>query len=147
MTKESTWEECIVTHASLTIRPDTAKATALLDTILGRNNYLATQTITEESANYIFEGYYTSATELSHIILLVHGYKVLNHICLGYYFRDVLKREDVFRLFDECRLKRNALVYEGRKMKFEIAKRAIETCAKLIGELQQIVEISVKKEK
>lgn len=147
MTKESTWQECLVTHASLNIRPDTAKATALLDTILGRNKYLATQAITEESANYIFEGYYTSATELSHVILLVHGYKVLNHICLGYYFRDVLKREDVFRLFDECRIKRNALVYEGRKMKFEIANDAIETSRRLIDELQQMVKIALKKEK
>ena len=146
MTKESTWDECRATHTSLTIRPDIAKAKSLLDTIMGRNNYLTTQTITEESANYIFEGYYASAVELTHVILLVHGYKVLNHICVCYYFRDVLKREDIFRLFDESRLKRNALVYEGRTMKFEIAKKAIETCTKLISELQNMTQMLLKKE-
>ncbi|MEK6809664.1 MAG: hypothetical protein AABY40_03245 [Nanoarchaeota archaeon] len=141
--KESTWEECIISTSSLKVSPDPAKAKSLIDTAKGRINFLKPTPLAANNANYIFEGYYSSALEMLHALMLLKGYKVQNHICLGYYIRDVLKKETLFRIFDDCRYKRNSLVYYGRKMDFETAKIAIEKCLKLI----KGIELLLKEEK
>ena len=82
--------------------------------------------ITKSSANYIFEIHYNSMLEYLHAIILEEGYKVLNHKCIAYYLKEKQKREDIFRKFEKCRLKRNALLYYGKTMDFEIAKEAIK---------------------
>jgi hypothetical protein len=140
MNKESTWEECLETNTSLKITPNAFKAKSLIDTASGRIQFVAELTIKENTANYIFESYYSSALELLHALVLVAGYTVSNHLCLGYYLRDILQREDLFRLFDDCRFKRNSLVYYGRKMDLDTAKMGIEKCNKLIAELKRLLE-------
>ncbi len=143
MKKEGDWEECIETSSSVKVSPDKAKAKSLIDTATGRNEFLKSNSIKENTVNYIFEGYYSSALELLHALVLLHSYKVENHICLGYYIRDVLKKEDIFRLFDDCRFKRNSLIYYGRKMDFETAKTSIEKCLRLINELKKLLEVEI----
>lgn len=139
MNKESTWEECIESNSSIFVSPDKAKARSLLAIAVGRNQFLDKNNMNESSINYIFEGYYSSVLEMLHALLLLYGYKVGNHICLGYYLRDIVNKNDLFRLFDDCRFKRNSLVYYGRKMDFETAKTAIKKCKNLIKELNVII--------
>ena len=134
--KESTWVECIENNCAITITPNKAKARSLTDTAFGRiGQYLKETTIKESNANYVFEGYYSSVLEMLHTVVLLKGYNVQNHICLGYYLRDLLKKDVLFRMFDDCRYKRNSLVYYGRKMDFETAKIAIGKCLNLIKEI------------
>lgn len=140
MNKESTWEECLESNASLKVTPNKAKVTSLIDTATGRVQFLTETNIKESNANYIFESYYSSVLELMHALVLLHGYKVGNHICLGYYLRDILQKQDIFKLFDDCRFKRNSLVYYGRKMDFETAKLGIEKSKQLIAELNNLLE-------
>ncbi len=142
--KASTWEECIEINSSLKISPDKPKARSLIDTAQGRIEYLKEHTTKQENANYIFEGYYSSALEQIHALLLLRGFKSDNHICLGFYLRDNLKREDLFRIFDDCRFKRNSLVYYGRKMDFETAKETIKKCIKLMEELNSLLNNALK---
>lgn len=142
--KESTWEECIESTASLKISPDPAKAKSLIDTAKGRIEFLKSTSLAENNVNYIFEGYYSSVLEMLHALLFLKGYKVQNHICLGYYLRDILKKDSLFRVFDDCRYKRNSLVYYGRKMNFETAKLAIEKCLKLIKEINLLSKEEMK---
>tara|TARA_Y100000310_G_C20355790_1_gene656578 strand:+ start:172 stop:600 length:429 start_codon:yes stop_codon:yes gene_type:complete len=138
--KQSSWEECISTNFSLKITADKAKAQVLLKTAKGRNEYLKENTIKESNANYIFEGYYSSILEALHALLLVDGYKVSNHICLGFYLRDICKREDLFRMFDDCRYKRNSLIYYGRTMEFSVAKEAITKCKEFFDKIEKLVK-------
>ncbi len=138
--RESTWDECIEANSALNVSPDKAKVNSLVETARGRNQYLKENTIKESNASYIFEGYYSSLLEMLHSLVILGGYKVRNHICLGYYLRDVLKRDDLFRLFDDCRFKRNSLVYYGRRMDFDIAQEAIEKCERLIEELDLLID-------
>ena len=145
MNKESTWEECIESNSSINISPDKSKAKSLVDTAVGRNKFLDKSELNEESSNYIFEGYYSSTLEILHALVLLKGYKVSNHICLGYYLRDILNNKKLFRLFDDCRFKRNSLVYYGRKMDFETGKSAIEKCKSLIKELNELVNNEIGK--
>ena len=137
--KESNWEDCIEINSSIKISSDRAKSKSLVDTAIGRLNYLKENKIKENNANYLFEGYYSSVLELLHALILLDGYKVNNHLCLGYYLRDILNKEKLFRLFDDCRFKRNSLVYYGRKMVFDTAKEAIDKCKTLIEEFNKLL--------
>ena len=140
MNDQSSWDECIETNAALAVTPNKFKAKSLIETAKGRINFLSEVTIKESNANYIFENYYSSVLELIHAIVLVNGYKVGNHICLGYYIRDILKKYDLFRFFDDCRVKRNALVYYGKTMEFEVANESIANCSKLIAQLNILLK-------
>ncbi|MBS3156301.1 hypothetical protein J4413_03655 [Candidatus Woesearchaeota archaeon] len=138
--KESSWKDCIESNSSISVSKDKAKAKSLIDTASGRNQFLSRNKIDENNANYIFEGYYSSLVELMHALVLLNGYKVGNHICLGFYLRDVMNKDSLFRIFDDCRFKRNSLVYYGRKMDFETAKEAVKRCKELIKEINKMLE-------
>ena len=77
--------------------------------------------------------------ELLQAIVIKKGYNILNHLCLGYYLRDVLKKDDLFRMFDDLRYKRNALTYYGNRMDFETAKASIEKCKELINKIMVLL--------
>lgn len=145
MNKESTWGECIETNSSLKVIPNRQKVKSLIDIATGRIQFLSESSLKDSNANYLFENYYSSVLELMHALVLIHGYKVSNHICLGYYLRDIMKNEELYRLFDDCRTKRNFLVYYGRKMDFETAKQSIEKCNRLIIELNILLKQENKK--
>jgi len=138
--KESTWKECIENSSSLKISPSRAKAKSLIEMAEGRIRYLKENHMKEHNASYIFEGYYSSLLEFIHALTLLEGYKVSNHICLGYYLRDILKRNELFRIFDDCRFKRNSLIYYGKKLEFKTAKESIGKCAGLIKELKILLK-------
>ena len=138
--KENDWNECMECNSAVKITIDTSKATSLITMAEGRINYLKNQTLNETSVNYIFEGFYTSMTELVHALSMLEGYKILNHVCLGFFIRDFLKKETLFREFDDCRYKRNSLVYYGRGMDFETARDSIHKAEKIIKTLQTIIK-------
>ena len=83
----------------------------------------------------MFEDYYSSLLEILQAIAFKSGFNILNHVCAGFFLRDVLKKEDLFILFDDLRYKRNSLTYYGRRMDFETAKQAIANCKKIIKAL------------
>ena len=136
--KEASWDDCIFSNSSIKISPDKEKAKSLIETANGRIEFSAKE-LTDKNANYVFEGQYSSILELLHALVLLEGYKVNNHVCLGFFLRDILKREDLFRIFDDCRYKRNSLVYYGKRMDFETAKNAIEKAKKLVKELKNLL--------
>lgn len=140
----NSWKDCVQSGASRTVTPDKAKAKSLIDTASGRNTFLASNKVEESTANYIFEGYYSSLLELCHAIVLLKGFKVTNHICIGHYIRDELKNPKWYRIFDDCRYKRNSLIYYGRKMDYTTAKNAIENCQKLIREISKHLKQELK---
>lgn len=137
--KESSWSECLSYSSAIKITPDKEKAASLMETSEERIKY-SLRELTEKNANYVFEAYYSSILEFVHALVLLEGYKVNNHICLGFYIRDVLKNGEMFRLFDDCRFKRNSLVYYGKRMDFETAKDSIEKAKRLLKELKNIID-------
>lgn len=135
---EKDWEECLSENSAIKSSKDDKKAISLMNTADGRINFLNNHKIAEENANYIFEGFYTSVLEILHSIVTKEGYKISNHICLGYYLRDKIKREELFRIFDDLRYKRNSIVYYGKEMDLETARDAIVKVEILIRELKEI---------
>lgn len=141
---ESSWDECIESCTSLKISPDKAKSRSLIETAQGRIAYVKNNELNEATASYIFEGYYSSVLELMHALLCLKGYKVENHLCIGFYIRDILKKEQMYRLFDDCRIKRNSLLYHGKMQDFSTAKACIEKCIKLVHEIELMIKEELK---
>jgi len=132
--KEANWQDCLISNSARKVSPDIKRAESLIETARDRISLI--KEITEKNCNFVFEGYYTSLLELIQALTFKKGFNVLNHVCLGYYLRDMLKREDLYRIFDDLRYKRNSLTYYGNRMDFETAKQSIENCKKIIRELK-----------
>ena len=137
--KESSWNECVECGSALQRTPNAEKAKSLLNIAHRRLKFLQSQRITEENGSYLFEGYYASLVEVVHALVIKNGFKVDNHVCLGYYLRDIIKKSEWFRDFDECRVRRNGLVYYGELLSLIIANRLIEKCLSLIRNIEVLL--------
>ena len=134
--KESSWGECLEKNTSRSITPDYSRAKSLRETALARIEQ--TPAPSEKNCNFVFEDYYTSILELLQALAFANGFMVLNHVCIGYYLRDKLAREELFVLFDDLRYKRNSLTYYGTQMDFATASKAIKDSKNLYKELEKI---------
>ena len=132
--KEASWADCLEENSAIKVSPDRERAKSLVETADERISLIGE--ISERNCNFVFEDYYTSILEYLQALVLLIGYKISNHICLGYYLRDVLKQENLFRTFDDLRYKRNSLTYYGNKMDLETTKNAIEKSKNLITEIK-----------
>ena len=124
------WEDCIGNENVVKISPNEFKAESLIETAKGRMEF--TRKPDEKNANYVFEDYYTSLLEIIHALAIKQGFKIKNHLCIGFYIRDFLKERRLFNLFDDVRYKRNSLVYYGKRMDFETCMDVIGKCKELI---------------
>ena len=138
--REASWDECIEFNNAVKVSRDKPKARSLIETAEGRIDFLAASKPNEQNINFIFEGNYASALEMLHAFILLNGYKITNHICLGYYLKEVLKRNDLYRIFDDARIKRNNLIYYGKKLDFDSAKESINRVHQLIKELRNLLK-------
>lgn len=136
--REASWKDCLETNSCIKVSPDKGRAKALVEIADERIKQI--KEINAKNCNFVFEDYYASLLEILQAIVVLRGYKVTNHVCLGYYVKDILQREDLFLLFDDVRYKRNSLTYYGKMMDFETAKQAIEKCKKLIKEMKDFLK-------
>ena len=132
--KDTSWNDCIESNSAREVSPNTERANSLIEIAEERISII--KDIDEKNCNFVFEDYYTSLLELLQALVVKKGYKILNHLCLGYYLRDVLTRDDLYRVFDDLRYKRNSLTYYGNRMDFDTSKQAIEKCRELIKEIK-----------
>lgn len=136
--KESSWKDCLESESAISISPDISRVKSLKETAEERIKLI--KDITKENSNFVFEDYYISILELLQALVIKKGYKIINHLCLGYYLRDFLKREDLYQIFDDLGYKRNSLTYYGKKMDFEVSLEAIEKSKRLIKELNNLLD-------
>ena len=140
--REASWDDCIENNSAVKVSSDISRTKSLIETSDERINLI--KDFDEKNCNFVFEDYYTSIMELLQALVTAKGYKISNYMCLGYYLRDVIKRKDMFIIFDDMRYKRNSLTYYGKRMDFETAKQAIEKCKKLIEDIEILI-MEIKK--
>jgi uncharacterized protein (UPF0332 family) len=136
--KETNWNECILNGLSRNIKVDVRRAESLIETAKERISLI--NEINVKNCNFVFEDYYTSLLEIIQAITFKKGFNVLNHICLGFYLRDVLNKENLYNIFDDLRYKRNSLTYYGFRMEYDIAKESIIKAKILINELLNFLD-------
>ena len=135
--KDTNWNDCLMNKSAVKITPDINRAESLIETAKERISLI--KEINKKNCNFVFEDYYTSLLEILQAINFKKGFNIINHICLGFYLRDIFQREDLYLLFDDIRFKRNSLTYYGSRMDYETAKQAIEKCKRLIIEIEKLV--------
>ena len=136
--KTLSWDDCLKTGMAKYITPDPERALALTETALARLQFL--NKADQNYPNFIFEGQYTSIVELFHAFMLKVGIKVENHLCVGHYLKEIIHREDLFNIFNDCRHKRNLLVYYGKRMNEDIAKESMQKAEELINGVRKLLE-------
>jgi len=129
--EEHSWNDCLEQNKARSVSSDPAKARSLLETAAARSAFVATHTIDATNANWLFEMEYASLLEALHALCIGRGFTVANHSCLGFYLRDVLRRDELFRTFDRCRYRRNGIVYYGIRMEFATAKESIDDARRI----------------
>lgn len=137
--KEADWQGCIEQNSAIKSSIDVLKVKSLISTANGRLEFIKQIEANQKNANYILEIYYTSLLELTHALVLKEGFKVSNHICLGFFLRDYLKKDDLFRLFDDLRYKRNSLVYYGKEMEYTVALESIDKIQLIIKKIRVLL--------
>ncbi|MBR9675879.1 hypothetical protein GOV05_02615 [Candidatus Woesearchaeota archaeon] len=131
--REASWKDCLESSSARKVTPNLQRAKSLIETSKERIDVIGE--VNQKNCNFVFEDYYTSILELLQALVIKKGYNVLNHVCLGFYIKDVLKDEELFRNFDDLRYKRNSLTYYGNKMEYEVALESIKKSKKLIESL------------
>lgn len=131
--KETCWNDCLNSNSAKIITPDKHRSKSLKETAIERINLITH--VDERNCNFIFEDYYTSILELLQAMAFEKGFNIQNHICVGFYIKEVLKKDDMYKIFDDLRYKRNSLTYYGNRMDFETAKQAIKNCKVIMREL------------
>jgi hypothetical protein len=134
--KEADWDDCLFNGSVRKVTIDNARANSLKETAEERIKIISE--VNGKNCNFVFEDYYTSILELLQAKAFSQGYNISNHLCIGFYLRDILKRNDLFILFDDLRYKRNSLTYYGKRMDFETAKDSINKCKMLIKEIRSL---------
>ncbi len=135
---EASWKECIECNTANKVSRNFERADSLIE--VAEDRISVADKISEKNCNFVFEDYYTSLLEMLQALTMINGFKLLNHLCLGYYLRDVLKKDGLYSVFDDLRYKRNSLTYYGNKMDFNTAKQAIENCKKLMKDIAPYLE-------
>jgi len=88
--KEATWDDCINSNSARIATPDVKRAQSLIETAKERISLITE--INEKNCNFVFEDYYTSILEMLQALAFKKGFNILNHLCIGYFLRDFLKK-------------------------------------------------------
>lgn len=136
--REASWGDCLEVNSAKKVSPDGRRAQSLVETADDRLKLI--KEINEKNCNFVFEDFYTSMLEFLQALAILAGYRITNHVCLGFYLRDDLRKEDLYLVFDDVRYKRNSLTYYGKRMDFETTKQAIEKCKKLIKGIKELIK-------
>ncbi len=84
---------------------------------------------------------YEGLREYCEAIGYLKGYKFLDHESIGFFLRDILKEQSLFKKFDRYRKLKNGINYYGEDIDIETVKEAIIEIPKLIKELKKYSKI------
>ena len=78
--------------------------------------------------------------EYCEAIIYLHGYKVLDHISITYFIRDMLKDEIISERFDRFRKLRNGVNYYGNDLNRKTVEEALIDVPRLIKQLEKYMK-------
>ena len=80
---------------------------------------------------------YEGLREYCEAIGYLHGYKFLDHESIGFFLRDILKEQSIYKKFDRYRRLRNRINYYGDDIEINSVKEALFEIPRLIRELEK----------
>ncbi len=95
--------------------PNRSLAESLLEMSALKEEVVRKVTLDERSVNVYLPNAYDSLREALEALAVLHGRKVLNHVCLGELIK-LLEPDFDFVTFDRVRYARNGINYYGKKV-------------------------------
>ncbi|MBR9691474.1 hypothetical protein GOV06_01685 [Candidatus Woesearchaeota archaeon] len=92
--------------------------------------------LTTNTSKTILRELYEGLREYCEAIGYLNGYKFLDHESIGFFLKDILKEQSLFKKFDRYRKLRNGINYYGNDIEVETVKEAIYEVPKLVKELE-----------
>ncbi len=93
------------------------------------------------STKTILRELYEGLREYCEAIGCLQGYKFLDHESIGFFLRDVLKEQSIYKRFDRYRRLRNGINYYGDDVDIETIKEALIEIPIIIKELEKHARI------
>ncbi|MBI3412578.1 MAG: hypothetical protein HY051_00670 [Candidatus Aenigmarchaeota archaeon] len=133
------WENCVNEGTAVKVSINEERMRSLRNSAKATLEFVESVEMNENNASILLKNMYDAVLELLHAYLLSKGYKVLNHLCIGYYLRDVLGNREFFYLFDRYRKIRNSITYYGVRVEPATAKHGINELGELFGKINGMI--------
>ena len=117
--------------------PNRIRASSLIKSSIQAIQTAKTITLNEASSKTILREIYEGLREFCEAVGYSKGYKFLDHESIGYFLRDILGEQSVYRKFYRYRKLRNGINYYGEDIEIETVKEAIIEIPKIIKELEK----------
>ncbi len=125
--------------------PSRENGTALMARAYSRLEYVRGQTVTKETATFIFEDIYEVLREGSQALMELKGFKPYSHEAQVAFLRDVYKlRLDLVSTFDRFRVLRNKCVYGAASVSVETCNEALRFTVSVLPELKKLFDSETK---
>ena len=135
------WNECISSRTAIKVSPNRERASSLLKSAKNMSNFVTSINIDESNAPILLKNFYESLLEVLHSLLYSKGYKVLDHVCVGFFIRDELRDAESFNIFDKYRKIRNSIVYYGESVEKEVAEDGIMEMKIVFGKIEKMIKL------
>ena len=119
------------------VAPNKIRASSLLKSSVQAIETAKVIQINTSASKTILRELYEGLREYCEAIGYMSGYKFLDHESIGYFLRDILNEQAVFKKFDRYRKLRNGINYYGEDIDIETVKEAIIEIPALIKVLEK----------
>lgn len=93
--------------------------------------------LTVKTSKTILRELYEGMREYCEAIGYLYGYKFLDHESIGFFLRDILTEQSVFKKFDRYRKLRNGINYYGNDIDIKTVKEAVSEIPGLVKDLEK----------
>lgn len=131
------FENSLIEGKAKKVMPNKIRASSFFKSSVQAIETAKTIKLNEISSKTILREVYEGLREYCEAIGYLNGYKFQDHESIGFFLRDILREESLFKKFDRYRRLRNGINYYGEDVDIETVKEAVIEIQKMIRELEK----------
>ena len=105
------------------VTPNKIRASSLFKSSIQAIETAKVIQLNTDTSKTILREFYEGLREYCEAIGYLDGYKFLDHESIGFFIRDILKEQSLFKRFDRYRKLRNGINYYGEDIDIETLKK------------------------
>ena len=117
------------------VTPNNIRASSLFKSSIQAIETAKLIQLNQNTLKSVLRELYEGLREYCEAIGYLKGYKFLDHESIGFFIRDILKEQSLFKRFDRYRKLRNGINYYGEDIDIETLKEAVIEIPIMIKEL------------
>src|SRR3989338_2558346 len=119
------------------VTPNNIRASSLFKSSIQAIETAKLIQLNQNTLKSVLRELYEGLREYCEAIGYLKGYKFLDHESIGFFIRDILKEQSLFKRFDRYRKLRNGINYYGEDIDIETLKEARSEIPEMIKELKK----------